>query len=297
MNKVFFSTEGLTSASANHLANIAKEYAQRIGGKTTTLRLYTKKARLISDESEATIEMPVDVLDIIPETIHKISRCNALIGWLREAIKEKEKGVEEIKNTTFANWANLTQTIVPVMPECPKSIGTVQQVGNEILNIKEQNRYVELKCALAVYGDFIHPDGILTKAQQDIIRYMANPTKIQGEGRDMVVYSYEVEPKANERLTLTFFQLQGEYRQLQAELNGIEHRFRTEAQAEYTRRKAQYDQDFAAYSEAKRNYDDELSRLREQYAEWQIQQTEEIQSLRIVIPNDLQSIYAEVNGL
>ena len=30
MNKVFFAKEGLTATSANHVANIAKEYAQRI---------------------------------------------------------------------------------------------------------------------------------------------------------------------------------------------------------------------------------------------------------------------------
>lgn len=297
MNKVFFSTEGLTSTSANHIANIAKEYAQRIGNKTTALRLYTKKARLLADESEAVIETPVDVLDIIPDTIKKISKCNALIGWLREAIKEREDGLNEIRTYDFARWTREQDIIVPVVPEAPKPVGDIDKVGNEILNVKERNRYIELKTILGVYGDYIHPHGILPKAQKEVEQFSNNPTKIQGEGRDMVVYSYDVEPDAQMRLTSLFFQLQGEYRALQAELNGIEHRFRMEAEKEYAKRQAEYKSQFAAYREAKENYDAEMQRIREQFAEWQIQQTDEIEHLKIIIPNDLQGIYTEVSGL
>lgn len=49
MNKVFFAKEGLTATSANHVANMAKEYAQRISAQADTLRLYSKSARLLGD--------------------------------------------------------------------------------------------------------------------------------------------------------------------------------------------------------------------------------------------------------
>lgn len=52
MNQVFFGKEGLTSTSANHVANMAKEYAERIGQEVKTLRLFTQKARLLSDNTE-----------------------------------------------------------------------------------------------------------------------------------------------------------------------------------------------------------------------------------------------------
>lgn len=297
MRNVFFAKDGLTSTSANHLANMAKEYAERIGAKAMTLRLYKKKARLISDSSETVIQDTLDVLDIIPETLQQVAKCNALIGWLREAVKEREEGLKEVQQCSFEKWANTHNIVVPVTPEPPKEVGSLRAVGDEILNVKEQNRYIELKTKLAVYGKFIHPDGILPKAQKDLVRYTANPTEIDGDGRDMVVYSYEIPANTDVRLNNLFFQLQNEYRALQAELNGIEHRFRMEAEKEYNRRLAEYKKAYAAFYLAKQNYDAEMERLNEQFAEWQIKEGDEINALRIVIPNDLQGIYAKVNGL
>lgn len=297
MNRVFFAKDGLTSTSANHVANMAKEYAERISAKVKTLRLYKKKARLMGDSTEAVIETPIDVMDIIPETIQKVAKCNALIGWLREAIKEREDGLKEIQTCQFSSWANEHNIVVPVAPEPPKSVDDIYKVGSEILNAKDRNRYIELKTQLAVYGKFIHPDGLLPKSHKELERYAANPTEIDGEGRDMVVYSYEIDTDADTRLNNLFFRLQGEYRSLQAELNGIEHSFRMEAEKEYQKRFADYKTQYAAFFDAKMVYDAEMEKLRNDFNEWQLKQTDEITALRIIIPNDLQGIYAEVNGL
>ena len=113
----------------------------------------------------------------------------------------------------------------------------------------------------------------------------------------MVVFSYNVEPDTIDRLNKTFFQLQGEYRALQAEFNGIEHRFRMEAEKEYSKRLAEYKKKYAEHQEKINIFDTEMSRLQTMFVEWQQQEIKEITSLRIIIPNDLQGIYAEVNGL
>lgn len=113
----------------------------------------------------------------------------------------------------------------------------------------------------------------------------------------MVVFSYNVEPDTLARLNKTFFQLQSEYRALQAEFNGIEHRFRIEAEKEYSRRLAEYKKEYAEYQEKRNIFDAEMSRLQTMFVEWKQKEIEEITSLRIIIPNDLQGIYAEVNGL
>lgn len=297
MNRVFFAKDGLTSTSANHVANMAKEYAERIGAKVKTLRLYKKKARLMGDSTEAVIETPIDVMDIIPETIQKVAKCNALIGWLREAIKEREDGLKEIQTCQFSTWANEHNIVVPVAPEPPKSVDDIDKVGSEILNVKDRNRYIELKTQLAVYGKFIHPEGLLPKVYKELERYAANPTEIDGEGRDMVVYSYEIDADADTRLNNLFFRLQGDYRALQAELNGIEHRFRMEAEKKYQKCLVDYKTQYAAFFDAKKVYDAEMEKLRNDFNEWQLKQIDEITALRIIIPNDLQGIYAEVNGL
>ena len=126
---------------------------------------------------------------------------------------------------------------------------------------------------------------------------LATPRERKGEGRGMVVFSYNVEPDTLARLNNTFFKLQSEYRALQAEFNGIEHRFRIEAEKEYSKRLAEYKKDYAEYQEKRNIFDAEMSRLQTMVVEWKQKEIEDITSLRIIIPNDLQGIYAEVNGL
>lgn len=194
-------------------------------------------------------------------------------------------------------WADDHNITLPEKPVAPVPVAVIDKVGNEILNVKERNRYIELKTKMAVYGKYIHPDGLLPMALKRVSHRLADPTEIEGEGCDMVVFSYEVKPGTIDRLNKTFFQLQGEYRALQAEFNGIEHRFRMEAEKEYSKRLAEYKKEYAEHQEKRNYFDTEMSRLQTMFVEWQQQEIKEISLLRIIIPNDLQGIYAEVNGL
>lgn len=297
MNQVFFGKEGLTSTSANHVANMAKEYAERIGQDVKTLRLFTQKARLLSDNTEALLQLPLDCLDEIPNAIRDISKCNALIGWLREAIAERDKCKKETMNCTFFQWAQNNNVIVPVPPELPKEVGDLVSVGQEILNVKQNARYIELKTKLAVYGKFIHPEGLLPKALKEMEHYKANPTKIDGTGRDMVIYSYDVSSTDISRLNNLFFDLQRVYRALQAELNGIEHSFRIESEKEYTKRLSEYKVQYAIYEDCCKTYKAKMASLREQYKEWQMKKADEFNQLRIIIPDYLHDIFVKVNSL
>lgn len=297
MNKVFFAKEGLTATSANHIANMAKEYALRISAQADTLRLYTKSARLLGDAKPSIVEAPLDTLDVIPDVIRRVAQCNALVGWLREAINEREEGLKTVQNCNFMVWADEHDITLPEKPAAPEPVSCIDKVGNEILNVKERNRYIELKTKMAAYGRYIHPDGLLPKALKRVSQCLANPTEIEGEGRDMVVFSYNVEPNTLDRLNKTFFQLQSEYRALQAEFNGIEHRFRIEAEKEYSKRLAEYKKKYAEHQEKINNFDTEMSRLQTMFVEWQQEEIKEITSLRIIIPNDLHEIYATVNSL
>lgn len=297
MNQVFFGKDGLTSTSANHLANMAKEYAERIGQDVKTLRLFTQKARLLNDNTEALLQLPLDCLDKIPGAIRDISMCNALIGWLREAIAEREKCKNETMNCSFLQWAKNNNVIVPEAPEAPEEVGDLVSVGQEILNVKQNARYIELKTKLAVYGKFIHPEGLLPKALKEMEHHKANPTKVDGTGRDMVIFSYDVSSTDISRLNNLFFDLQREYRALQAELNGIEHSFRIESEKEYTKRLSEYKVRYAIYEDCVKTYNAKMDSLREQYKEWQMKKADEINQLRIIIPDYLHDIFVKVNRL
>lgn len=297
MNKVFFAKDGLTSTSANHIANMAKEHAQRISSEVDSLRLYSKSARLLGDSQPTVVEIPLDTLDEIPEVIRRVGQCNALIGWLREAINEREQELKAVQNYSFMTWAEDHDIALPEKPVAPDPVSDIDKVGNEILNVKERNRYIELKTKMAVYGKYIHPDGLLPVERKRVVRHKVNPTEIVGEGRDMVVYTYNVEPDTLHRINHLFYKLQDEYRALQAEFNGIEHRFRLEAEKEYSKRVADYKVAYAEYTERQDKFDAEMSRLQTLFVEWQQKEIKEISSLRIIIPNDLQGIYEEVNSL
>ena len=52
MNNVFFSENGLTSTSANHVANLAKEYVQETESQLANIKLYKSEVALIGTDNK-----------------------------------------------------------------------------------------------------------------------------------------------------------------------------------------------------------------------------------------------------
>lgn len=51
-NLIFFGDAGLTAASANHIANLAKEYVQDIESKLNNFQLYRSSVALIGTQEQ-----------------------------------------------------------------------------------------------------------------------------------------------------------------------------------------------------------------------------------------------------
>lgn len=82
---VFFKKEGeegvaLTSTSANHIANLAKEYIQ-------------------GESSE--------VLDSLQSLLEGVAQTKSLIAWLREGIKAKENLMKGLQTISLEDWLSL----------------------------------------------------------------------------------------------------------------------------------------------------------------------------------------------
>ena len=296
-NDIYFGEEGMTSTSANHVSAMANVMVQDIKNRLMGLRLYEKSIRVIGD-AEVMVETVNNTLPDIAEGVKQICKANALIAWLREAVKERENAQTYIQNMTLDDWMKkqgIEKPTSPVPPTMPRinfqDYATILDTG---LTVKEYNRFVELNSALAVYGEMIHEKGLLTRQKSELQRIRQNPTEVKESGRDTIITQYRVDVNIDTDLDKLYTQLQSEYRQLQAEKNGIEAKFSNLAMDYQTRKmdewkaaKAQYDRDCMAVNSQLVGYDAQMK-------EWKKQRLEELAALKIIIPNDLKALYKEL---
>ena len=297
-NDIYFTTEeGMTSTSAQHVSAMANVMVQDIKQHIMGLRLYQKSIRVIGD-AEVTVETVNNTLPEIAESVKRICKANALIAWLREAVKEREQAQKYVSDMSLDDWMKKQGIEKPASPEPPQmprinfqDYKTILDTG---LSVKEYNRFVELNSALAVYGEMIHEKGLLTRQKSELARIMQNPTEVKESGRDTIITTYKVDVNISADIDNLYTELQSEYRKLQAEKNGIEAKFSNLAMDYQTRKndewkaaKAQYDRDCMAVNSQLVGYDAQMK-------EWKKQRLEELAALKIIIPNDLKALYKEL---
>lgn len=293
-NDIYFGEEGMTSTSAQHVSAMANVMVQDVKQHIMGLRLYEKSIRVIGDV-ECKVEEVNNTLPEISEGVKQICKANALIAWLREAVKEREKAQQYVQDMTLDKWMELEGIEKPTSPQPPmmpkinfQDYNTILDTG---LSVKEYNRFVELNSALAVYGEMIHDKGLLTRQKSELARIMQNPTEVKESGRDTIITTYKVDVNIGVDLDKLYTELQSEYRKLQAEKNGIEAKFSNMAMAYQTRKmeewkaaKSQYDRDLTRVNS-------ELVGIQTRMQEWKKQRLEELAALKIIIPNDLKALY------
>lgn len=293
-NDIYFGEEGMTSTSAQHVSAMANVMVQDVKQHIMGLRLYEKSIRVIGDV-ECKVEEVNNTLPEISDGVKQICKANALIAWLREAVKEREKAQQYVQDMTLDKWMELEGIEKPTSPQPPMMPKINFQDYNTILDtgltVKEYNRFVELNSALAVYGEMIHDKGLLTRQKNELARIMQNPTEVKESGRDTIITTYKVDVNIGVDLDKLYTELQSEYRKLQAEKNGIEAKFSNMAMAYQTRKmeewkaaKSQYDRDLTRVNS-------ELVGIQTRMQEWKKQRLEELAALKIIIPNDLKALY------
>ena len=293
-NDIYFGEEGMTSTSAQHVSAMANVMVQDVKQHLMGLRLYEKSIRVIGDV-ECKVEEVNNTLPEISDGVKQICKANALIAWLREAVKEREQAQQYIQDMTLDKWMELQgieKPASPVPPMMPKinfqDYKTILDTG---LTVKEYNRFVELNSALAVYGEMIHDKGLLTRQKNELARILQNPTEVKESGRDTIITTYKVDVNVSVDIDKLYTELQSEYRKLQAEKNGIEAKFsnlamdyQTRKMEEWKAAKSQYDRDLTRVNS-------ELVGIQTQMQEWKKQRLEELAALKIIIPNDLKALY------
>ena len=155
--------------------------------------------------------------------------------------------------------------------------------------VKEQEEYLSLETLCAVIGKYIHPNGPLSKAKTELSIKLNNPVRTENSGRDTIIRRYYTEA-SEEDVNVLFFTLQKRHREYPAQLNGIKHKI------DMTLREDRQKKD-EAYKLALEEYNKKASELLVADRLTREEKHKEIESLKIVIPNDLKEIYNKLASM
>lgn len=286
-DKIFFAESGLTSTSANHVANLAKELVQQTESELNNMVFYTTTVSLIGSNTHNTLQGGVLDVSNIPELLKEVSEAKSLIAWLREAIKAKERLMKECEVNAEADYMAANNIDYPERPVKKHTLTEDEYYSS--LSIKERNRYYALETEAAVIGKYIHPEGVFAQARKKLNFYVLNPNRVEGNGRDTIIYSFRPTMDV-ETVDDMFFELQAKHREIQSQLNSIKYQCEQAIIASETEANEEY-------VNALQKYHTEANMLQAQISKYKTEKLKEIGNYKIIIPDSLKAIYEKVSKL
>ena len=292
---VFFKKEGeegvaLTSTSANHIANLAKEYIQSVETQLNNICFFNVEVALVGSTGGAsTIQTgeSLEVLDSLQSLLEGVAQAKSLIAWLREGIKAKENLMKDLQTISLEGWCKENGIAKPEAPNYGHVLTEIEYYAS--LPIKERNRYYQLETEAAVLGKYIHPDGYLSNARKELKDKLQHPHKVDGKGRDALIYTYTPTVIVTQ-VDNVFFELQKKHREVQAQLNAM--KYNCEQAINESTNKVNTE-----YMTALQKYQAELKDVLGAFKTWKDEKSQEYSKLKIVIPHSLMGIYNTINSL
>ncbi|WP_303642537.1 hypothetical protein [uncultured Bacteroides sp.] len=288
---IFFSTEGkgLTSTSANHIANLAKEMVRETEASLEGLTFYSTSVALIGNDSVNTLREgdTSETLGKIKAQLHTIAKANSLIAWLREAIKAKERLLKEVDDLTLNDFMKLQGIKKPDMPTRGTALTEDEYYAS--LSVDERNRFYSLEALASVLGKAVHPAGVIANAREQLNERLKNPKTIEGKGRDALLFFYTPTVKTSQ-VDEVYFAVQKEFREVQASLNAIKYDCLKAVKESEIEVQTKYADDYAKYQA-------EITRIQNEMSTYEKKRTREIGSFKIRIPDSLVDIYERVAHL
>lgn len=285
----FFADKGLTSTSANHVANLAKEYVQAQEQELDNVEFFNSYLTIIGSQAEQRVQRGLQSgqMEGLRIRLRNIAQANSLIAWLREAIKMRQKMLQNLMGMELADFCKLKGIDMPERPEQEAAITREEYMAT--MSVKDRARMLSLEAKAAAFGRHIHPDGHLSEARKQYMKIMCQEAEIDGSGRDTLLYRHEPSVELEE-VEACFFALQGEYRKAQAELNGYNHQIDEAVREDEEKKKGEYNVRNADYLV-------ETAKLEKDFALYREDENRRILRLKITIPNDLRDIYNVVANL
>lgn len=292
---VFFKKEdeegvALTSTSANHIANLAKEYIQGVEAQLNNISFFNVEVALVgSTGGTSTIQTgeSSEALDNLQSLLEGVARAKSLIAWLREGIKAKENLMKDLQTISLEDWCKENGLTRPETPNYGHVLTEVEYYAS--LPIKERNRYYQLETEAAVLGKYIHPDGHLSDARKELKDKIYHPHKVDGKDRDALIYTYT--PTTSIAIVdNVFYELQKKHREIQAQLNAMKHSCEQAINKSTNKVNTEY-------MAASQKYQAELKGILGAFKTWKDEKSQEYSKLKIIVPNSLLGIYNTINSL
>jgi len=210
---------------------------------------------------------------------------------MREGIKAKDKLFRELDELEVDEYAKLKDIELPQEPDYPSRV-EAEDVLNE-MDVKKRNNYLRLEAFAAAYGKYVHSTsdstGAVAHARNELAEIIARPTRVQGSGRDSVLYSYAPSAPMAE-VDAMFNALQETQRSYEQQLNAIKYSIESEVNMRNAKAYGEYNKALSAYHA-------EMKALREALHEYKIKERERIGRLKIVVPNELKETYEYLTSL
>lgn len=296
--KSFFGDTGLTSTSANHYCNLAKEAARKLQSKLSSLRFYSTAISIIGSDKSETISTGTGNVESVYNDICSIGQLNALIAFFREAIKEKDRLLKEAKSwedtearEALAKLIDALRLKRPVQPDALTDDDIIKT-----WSVGEQEKYLSLEAMCAVIGKAIHEGGVVSDARIDLLNKISNPVEVSANGRDTIIYRYTQDANLDD-VNDMYFSMQDRYREYQAELNGMKKSIVDALNKKNLENLEAYRLEMQKWNLQDHEYAVKLQEISEFEKSARLQKSEEVQKLKIVVPKRLQNIYEELQKL
>lgn len=278
-----------TTTSANHIANLAKEFIVNKESGLSNIKLTSTTVSLISGDSKHIVEYETPYIKFsqIEDDLQIISEATSFIAYLREEIKSKEKDISKIENMSIHDYAKMVGKSVssdedlPIKPNKEKILENLSETDKLLL--------IQSNAFTSVYGKYIHPDGKFSKERKNYFNRSANPGKVDFEGRDSIIYNYSTS-YTPEVVDLLFFKLQSIHRHHQATYNKIMH----EVDEEFNKQTREYN---SIISERTSKNQAIFEVLNQEFNNYQNSKIEEISNRKIKLPKKYISIYEIIKTL
>ena len=290
-NKIFFGVKGVTSTSANNIANIAKEVMEESRALLENITFVNCNVGLISSDVSRLTEKGYDTDELrnIVSSINRVAECNALIAYLREAIKAKEEELSYIEGISTTKFLKIKGIEVAD----PRNLYNLDLMTEEdaiaLLSPQERIDYLILEATAAAIGNRIHPGKSFSEARRKLELKRKEPIKLVGSGSDALVYTYSPSADVDE-VNDTFMELQSAHRTANKQLNALKFKIKQimddhnlKARRQFAAQSEEYDRTIATYAKQTEAYIEE--------------QKKALLELKIVIPSNFQKLFDELNAL
>lgn len=285
--KVFFAEKGITSTSANHVSNKGKELLKSEQAILDNINFVNTTASLLSGGESRTITkgMNADSFESMHKTIANIANLNAMSAWIHEAIKAKTEILEYVQSLSIDKWAKDQNIELPNAPGKEFPITESDVIGT--WDVAKRNKYYVYESYCSLVGKFIHPKGAFYEAKAQMNNAVQNPSRVEGSGRDAIIYSYEPSIPVSE-INAEYDWLSTELRHKEAEFNKMKQEI-IDTITEDKLTKAQ------KFDDAHAKYVDTMESIRNKFEMWKTKTVKEVSALKIYLPQGPKQTYDEIN--